>query len=42
MCVHTRIDMIKNEVTWDKFGMTSIADKMREAKLRSFVHMKRR
>lgn len=39
---HTRRDKIKNEDIGDKVGMASVMDKMREARLRWFGHMKRR
>lgn len=34
MCRHIRRDTIKNEVIWDKVGMTSMVDEIGEAKLR--------
>lgn len=34
MCVHTRIDRIKNEDIRNKVGMASAVDKMREVRLR--------
>ncbi|XP_059295335.1 uncharacterized protein LOC132048650 [Lycium ferocissimum] len=37
-----RRDMIRNEVTQGKVRVTSIADKMKGARLRWFRHMKRR
>lgn len=33
MCKHIRRDVIRNEVIGEKVGVTSIVDKMREAKL---------
>jgi len=42
MCVHTRLDKIRNEVIRDKIGVASIEDKMREARLRWFGHIRRR
>lgn len=42
MDVHTRIDKIRNEDIQDKVGMASMEDKMQEAKLRRFGHVKRR
>ncbi|XP_070057622.1 uncharacterized protein [Nicotiana tomentosiformis] len=42
MCGHTRLDRIMNEVIRDKVGVAPIEDKMREARLRWFGHMKRR
>lgn len=34
MCRHTRKDKIRNEVIQEKVGVASIADKMKEARLR--------
>ena len=42
MCGHTRLDKIRNEVIRNKVGLTSIADKMRESRLRWFWHVQRR
>ncbi|XP_060189176.1 uncharacterized protein LOC132618126 isoform X2 [Lycium barbarum] len=42
MCGHTRSDRIRNEDIRDKVGVASVEDKMREARLRWFGHMKRR
>ncbi|KAG5580363.1 hypothetical protein H5410_050990 [Solanum commersonii] len=42
MCGHTRSDKIRNEVIREKVGVASVVDKLREARLRWFGHMKRR
>ncbi|KAG5606833.1 hypothetical protein H5410_028325 [Solanum commersonii] len=42
MCWHTRSDKIRNEVIREKVGVASVVDKLREAKLRWFGHVKRR
>ena len=42
ICGHTRLDRIRNEVIRGKIGVASIEDKMREARLRWFGHIKRR
>ncbi|KAG5586165.1 hypothetical protein H5410_046599, partial [Solanum commersonii] len=42
MCGHTRSDKIRNEVIWEKVGVASVVDKLREARLRWFGHVKRR
>lgn len=42
MCGNTRSDRIRNKDDRDKVGLTSVVDKMREARLRWFGHMKRR
>jgi len=42
MSGHTRLDRIKNEVIHDKVGVAPIEDKMREARLRWFGHVRRR
>ena len=42
MCGHMRFDWIRNEVIRGKIGVTSIDDKMREARLRWFGHIRRR
>jgi len=41
MCVHTRLDKIRNEVSRGKIQIASIEDKMREARLRWFDHIRR-
>jgi len=42
VCGHTRLDKIRNEVIRGKIGVASTEDKMREARLRWFGHIKRR
>jgi len=42
ICGHTRLDRIRNKVIRDKIGVASIKDKMREARLHWFGHIKRR
>ena len=42
ICGHMRLDKIRNEVIRDKIGMASIEDKMREAILCWFGHIRRR
>ncbi|KAG5607135.1 hypothetical protein H5410_028627 [Solanum commersonii] len=42
MCGHTRSDKIRNEVIPGKVGVASVVDKLREARLRWFGHVKRR
>ncbi|KAG5625880.1 hypothetical protein H5410_011098 [Solanum commersonii] len=42
MCGHTRSDKIRNEVIREKVGVTSVVDKLREARLRWFGHVRRR
>nr|XP_016499874.1 PREDICTED: uncharacterized protein LOC107818383 [Nicotiana tabacum] len=42
MCRHTRLDRIQNEVIQDKVGVAIIEDKMWEARLRLFGHVRRR
>ncbi|KAG5604396.1 hypothetical protein H5410_025888 [Solanum commersonii] len=42
MCGHTRSDKIRNEVIREEVGVASVVDKLREARLRWFGHVKRR
>ena len=42
MCGHTRLDKVRNEVIRHKVGVASIGDKLREARLRWFGHVRRR
>ncbi|KAG5581032.1 hypothetical protein H5410_051659 [Solanum commersonii] len=42
MCGNTRSDKIRNEVIWEEVGVASVVDKLREARLRWFGHVKRR
>ena len=42
LCGHMRLDKIRNEVIRGKIGVASIDDKIREARLRWFDHMRRR
>jgi len=42
ICGHTRLDKIRNEVIRRKTGVASIEDKLREARLRWFGHIRRR
>ena len=42
ICGHMRLDKIRNEAIRSKIGVTSIEDKMREARLRWFGHIRRR
>ncbi|KAG5616451.1 hypothetical protein H5410_016275 [Solanum commersonii] len=42
MCGHTRSDKIRNEVIREKLRVASVVDKLREARLRWFGHVKRR
>jgi len=39
---HTRLDKIRNEVIRSKIGVASIEDKIRQARLRWFRHIRRR
>jgi len=40
ICGHTRLDKIRNEVIRSKIGVASIADKLRDARLCWFGHIK--
>ncbi|XP_075104839.1 uncharacterized protein LOC142178921, partial [Nicotiana tabacum] len=42
MCEHTRLDKIKNEDIQEKLGLAPIDEKMREAMVRWFGHMRMR
>ncbi|KAK4364125.1 hypothetical protein RND71_015483 [Anisodus tanguticus] len=42
MCGNTRRDMIRNDDIRDGVRMTSVEDKMREARLRWFGHVQKR
>ena len=42
MCGHTRFDKIRNGVIRGKIGVAPIEDKIREARLRWFGHVRRR
>ncbi|KAK4347827.1 hypothetical protein RND71_034166 [Anisodus tanguticus] len=42
MCGHTRRDMSRNDDIRDKVGVSSVEEKMREARLRWFGHVQRR
>lgn len=42
ICGHTRRDKVRNEVIHGKVGVAPIEDKMGEAMLRWFEHVKRR
>ncbi|KAG5616252.1 hypothetical protein H5410_016076 [Solanum commersonii] len=42
MCGHTRSDKIRNEVIREKVGVDYVVDKLREARLRWFGHVRRR
>jgi hypothetical protein len=42
ICGHTMLDKIRNEVIRGKIGVASIEDKLREARLRWFGHIRRR
>ncbi|XP_070021990.1 uncharacterized protein [Nicotiana sylvestris] len=42
MCGHTRLDKIRNEDIREKVGVTPMDDKMQEARLRWFRHVRRR
>uniref|UniRef100_A0A7C8ZR67 Uncharacterized protein n=1 Tax=Opuntia streptacantha TaxID=393608 RepID=A0A7C8ZR67_OPUST len=42
ICDHTRFDKISNKIIKGKLGVVSIKDKIREARLRWFRHIRRR
>ncbi|XP_070039088.1 uncharacterized protein [Nicotiana tomentosiformis] len=42
MCGHTKLDRIRNKVIHDKVSVAPIEDKMREARLMWFAHVRRR
>lgn len=42
MCGHTRSDKVRIEDIWNKVGVTLEVDKIREARLRLFGHVKRK
>jgi len=42
MCVHTRLDKIRNEVIRGKIGVATIEDKIRDARLRWLGHIRRK
>ena len=42
ICGHTRLDKVRNEMIRGKIRVTSIEDKIREARLRWFGHIRRR
>ena len=42
MCGNTRLDRIRNEVFRERLGVASIADKIKEGRLRWFGQVKRR
>ena len=42
ICGHTRLDKIRNEVIRGKIGVASVEDKIRDARLRWFGHIRRR
>jgi len=41
-CSYTKLNKIRNEVIKGKIGVATIEDKIREAKLRWFDHIRRR
>ena len=41
ICSHTKLDKITNEVIRGKIGVTSIEDRIKEARLHLFGHIKR-
>ncbi|KAM3249246.1 hypothetical protein P3L10_011015 [Capsicum annuum] len=42
MCGLTREDRVRNEIIWEKVGVASVEDKMRERRLRWFGHVMRK
>lgn len=42
MCGHTKLDKMRNEDIREKVGVASVNDKMWEARLRWFGHVRRR
>ena len=42
ICGHTTLDKIRNEAMRGKIGVASIEDKMKEARLRWYGHIRRR
>ena len=42
MCGLTRGERVRNEIIWEKVGVASVEDKMREGRLRLFGHVKMR
>ena len=42
MCGHMRLDRIRKDVVRDNIGLIPIKDKMREARVKWFSHIRRR
>ncbi|KAF3624894.1 putative TIP41-like protein-like isoform X2 [Capsicum annuum] len=42
MCGLTRLDKVRNEIIWEKVGVVSVEEKMREVRLRWFGHVMRK